>query len=235
MKFLRLRCFIRCRDENLKGTVYPVSFIQGIPGYRWERASFQVFFLCKKQREKKPRQLLFSFRNTMIERLSQTFTLIITYKDKDRTYQLNFPGSKTIQEVKPLVCSSFMKGAFRCRHSVFLVVVGGHLKYLRICWNNFCVWLTEIQWYWSDRLRMEKCAKLWLTIAVQSRVRKLFFQSQVPFAGERRRIFADRRASQTSKVERVARRHKGWLRKILNLFSFWFLNFTQCKLQDAFQ
>ena len=37
--------------------------------------------------------------NNMIERLSQTFTLNIHYKDMNRHYTLQFPGSKTIQEV----------------------------------------------------------------------------------------------------------------------------------------
>ena len=39
------------------------------------------------------------YRSDVLERLSQSFQLNITHTGDDKTYNLNFPGSKTIQEV----------------------------------------------------------------------------------------------------------------------------------------
>ncbi|XP_013397035.1 FAS-associated factor 1 [Lingula anatina] len=38
--------------------------------------------------------------SNILERLSQNFTLNIRFRDKDTTYKLNFPGSRTVKEVK---------------------------------------------------------------------------------------------------------------------------------------
>ncbi len=42
---------------------------------------------------------LFSSASIM-DRLSQMFTLRVKYKDKGEQFTLNFPGSKTVQEVR---------------------------------------------------------------------------------------------------------------------------------------
>ena len=40
------------------------------------------------------------FSHDLIDRLSQSFTLMVTHSDTGKSYRLNFPGTKTIQEVE---------------------------------------------------------------------------------------------------------------------------------------